>query len=275
MVDNQTIARFVAGPSGRQANDQLSAAYHQTLSAPLDDMWSAFADDAEPFGIMIGDALAGCASIDPAGVLHRFFIRSEFDDRADDCFQALLDDHGVTTAIVATVDPGLLSAVLPHCGGASPVAHVYKWESAPEGDSLPEVRQAIETDQEAAIGFMGPATGAPDPWLGGYVAERIERRELFLFEDNGQIAASGERRFDPHAPGHAHLGIVVGLQYRSQGLGSRLMNTLVERCLHETLTPLCSTGPDNHAAQALIRRAGFRQRHRIFRLTLMPSNQRP
>lgn len=275
MAGNRTIPRFVDGPSGRQAYDQLSAAYHQTLSAPLDDMWSAFADDAEPFGIKIGDALAGCASIDPAGELHRFFIRSEFDDRADDCFQAFLNEHDVTAANVATVDPGLLSTVLPHCGGACPVALVYRWESAPEGDSLPGLRQAIETDREAAIGFMGPATGAPEPWLGGYLTERIARRELFLFEDNGQIAGSGERRFDRHAPGHAHLGIVVGQQHRGQGLGSRLMNTLVERCLRETLTPLCSTEPGNHAAQVLIRRAGFRQRHRIFRLTLMPSNRRP
>ncbi len=272
MTDNEPPVHFVAGADGRQAYDELSAAYHHTLSAPLDDMWSAFADDAEPLAIVIGDGPAvGCASIDQAGELHRFFVRSEFDDRADRCFRALIEQRGINTVVVATADPGLLSVAVPRCRSANTVAFVYQHETGPEGGSLSDLRRGVDTDHDAAVAFTRSATEAPAQWLDGYVAERIDRNELFLHEDNGQIVGIGERRIDRRSPGHGHLGIIVGLSHRNQGLGSLLMNTLVGLCERDTLTPLCSTEPDNHAAQKVIRRAGFRSRHRIFRMNLTPT----
>jgi GNAT superfamily N-acetyltransferase len=258
MTNDESPIRLVAGPDGRQAYDELSATYHRTLSAPLDDMWSAFADDAEPLAIVIGDGpAAGCASIDPEGDLHRFFVRNEFDDQVDRCFEALVEQRGVDTVVVATADPGLLSVAVPRCRSASTVALVYQHETAPEGGSLSDFRHAVEADHEAAVAFTGSATGAPEQWLEGYVAERIDRRELFLHEDHGQITGIGERRIDQRSPGHAHLGMIVGLSHRCQGLGLLLMNTLVGLCQRDALTPLCSTEPGNHAAQKVIRRAGF------------------
>ena len=73
--------------------------------------------------------------------------------------------------------------------------------------------------------------------------------------------------------GYAHLGLVVGVAQRSRGLGTKLMNALVERCERNARTPLCSTEPGNHAARKLIRRAGFRTRHRIFRLDIAANRQ--
>ena len=45
------------------------------------------------------------------------------------------------------------------------------------------------------------------------------------------------------------------------------MHTLTEICKDHDLTPRCSTEPTNLAAQTVIRRAGFRTRHQIFKVS--------
>ncbi len=45
------------------------------------------------------------------------------------------------------------------------------------------------------------------------------------------------------------------------------MYTLTEICQDQDMTPRCSTEPTNTAAQTVIRRAGFRTRHQIFKIT--------
>lgn len=273
MTRNDAAHHFVAGPDGRQAYEDLSAEYHQTLSSPLDDMWASFADDADPVAIMVGDELAGCASIDQSGALHRFFVRCEFDHRADDLFHALVEHRSIDTAFVATVDPGLLSVAVPRTQASTTVALIYRRCAAPTGGSLDGLRHGAEADHGAVVAFMISATGAPQPWLDGYIAERIGRGELFIYEDGGRIGGVGECREDRRASGNAHLGLVIGVPQRSRGLGTKLMNALVERCERNARTPLCSTEPGNHAARKLIRRAGFRTRHRIFRLDIAANRQ--
>lgn len=267
--------QFVAGPDGQRAYTDLSADYHRSLSAPLDDMWSAFADNAESLAIVRDDQVVGCASIDEARELHRFFVRREFDDLAEDCFEALVEQRGVLTVALSTTDPGLLSSALPRSRGISTVALVYQHETTPDGGSLSGLRNALEADLDSAVDFMISAAGAPEPWIRGYIAERIERGELVLHHEGSEIAGAGERRIDLRSPGHAHLGIVVGISHRNRGLGSLLMNTLVDECKRHALEPLCSTEPANLAAQKAIRRAGFRSRHRVFRISLTPLTEDP
>ncbi len=230
--------------------------------------------------VMVDGRRAGCASIDEDGQLLHFFVGSDFDHLASECFQAVLDDRGPTSIVASTVDPGMMSVTLNHWGTArqneiqstsgsvTPVALMYHHKNPPAGASLPGLEHAYESSHHTVVDFMEEETGAPRPWLEGYVAERIDRRELYLHHVDGQIAGAGERRLDRRARGHAHLGIVVATAHRRQGLGSQLMNTLVEFCVRDTLTPLCSTEPDNHGAQKLIRQAGFRSSHRIFSFTI-------
>ncbi len=116
--------------------------------------------------------------------------------------------------------------------------------------------------------FYQAETGAPDAFLTSYLAERIDLHELYLVEADGGIAATGECRVDTRAPGNAHLGLVVGTELRGQGMGGRLMHTLTKVCKDQDMVPRCSTEPTNVAAQKVIRRAGFRNRHQVFRVAM-------
>ncbi|MGI9596859.1 MAG: GNAT family N-acetyltransferase [Acidimicrobiales bacterium] len=262
--------RIIAGPSGRRAYRDLRTEYHRTLVAPLDDMWASFADRAEPLAIQLDGEVVGCASIDDDRRLQHFFVRTELDGDGDDlasrCFRAVVDDRGVGAVMASTVDPGFLSIGLSHCDVEEPVALMYRHEVKSEGGLLPDLQPAGDADQGPAVEFMADGTGDADPWLEGYLAERIERGELLLHRVEGRIVGVGERRLDTRFPGFAHLGMVVGESHRGRGIGALILNTLVDLCDRESLTPLCSTEPGNSAARIVIHRAGFRSRHRVFRL---------
>jgi GNAT superfamily N-acetyltransferase len=82
------------------------------------------------------------------------------------------------------------------------------------------------------------------------------------------LEAGGRAEPVAQASDHAHLGLVVGADHRDHGLGTALMCSLVDLCRDRELIPPCSTQPDNGAALRVIRRAGFRSRHRVFRVDL-------
>jgi GNAT superfamily N-acetyltransferase len=138
----------------------------------------------------------------------------------------------------------------------------------PAGTALSDLRLALAADHSSATAFVEAATGCPSSFAEPYLAERIEREELFLYEERGEILASGECRTDQRQSGYAHLGLVVGQSRRNKGLGSRLMHALVLECRRRNMKPLCSTEPANLAARRVIHKAGFCARHRVFRVAL-------
>lgn len=257
----------VFGDEGSRAYELLTGEYRATLMAPPDDMWSSFADQAEKGAVRCGDEMIGSVSIDATGALHRFFVRLGFEHLNAAILEAVQRSHRINTMVVSTSDPGAATALLPSAVDITPVALLYAHDEPPEGSLLDDIRPAVESDHERATAFFASATGAPLAFLDGYLRERIDRRELLVHELDGELAAIGERRIDRHAVGTAHLGMVVSELQRGRGLGGAMMNTLVSICAREQLTPVCSTEPDNLAAQQAIRRAGFRSRHSVLRIT--------
>ncbi len=248
------------------AYQQLSAQRQRTLMAPEDDMWATFADMAEPHSLTRGTQLVGRFAVDEDNQLHGFYIIDEFEPSATELFAHVVDDLNITAAMTSTVDPVFLSLGLTSSVAVDSVALMYDHVVQPASDDTVDVRLATSADHPAAVAFYQAATGSPEAFLTPYLTERIDLQELYLLEAGGQIAATGECRVDLRAPANAHLGLVVGTELRGQGVGSRLMHTLTEICQAHDVTPRCSTEPTNVAAQTVIRRAGFRARHQIFKI---------
>lgn len=258
------LARIGINTRDPDAYRQLTPQRQRTLAAPEDDMWATFADMATPHSLTLGTRLVGRFSVDEDGQLHGFYVGDEFEEIAPELFVRVVNELNISAAMASTVDPRFLSLSLAAGGAARPVAVMYDHIAPPERDETVEVRLATSADHVAAVAFYRSETGSPEAFLTSYLAERIELRELYLVEADRAIAAVGECRVDSRAPGNAHLGLVVGTERRGQGLGGRLMHTLAEICRGHGMAPRCSTEPSNKAAQAVIRRAGFRNRHHTF-----------
>ena len=231
-------------------------------------MWAAFADLAEPHSLTFDGQLVGRFSLDDERRLHGFYLREEFEPMAADLLARVVAELDVAAVMTSTVDPSLLALTLASGGTARSTGLMYDHVHDSVVDDTLELRVAGDGDHRSAVAFAQRELGAPESFLGPYLAQRIELGELYLLEVSGAIVASGECRIDTRSPGNAHLGLVVGEQLRGQGLGSRLMHTLTEIALSRDLIPRCSTEPTNTAAQRAIRRAGFRNRHHV--LSVVP-----
>lgn len=254
------------GAAAEASRDRLIDEYVSTLALPPDDMWAAFADMADAVAVFDNDELIGTAAIDADGELHRCYLRSGHVQLGPTVLDLIAQQRPVRSMIVATTDPVALTVLLPRSRSANPVALLYHHETDPDGPILDRLGTATDADHDAAVTFVAESTGGAQTFIDRYVGERIDRGELFLHTVDERIAGIGERRFSQLVSGYAHLGIVVDRDRRSRGMGGALMNTLVRMCRAEQLTPLCSTAPDNIAAQRAIHRAGFRSRHSVFRL---------
>ncbi len=258
-VDGQTYERY------RQKRKQR-------LVGVEDDMWAAFAENAAPHELSVDGHIVGCCAIDDERGLHAFYAEPEIGHLAEDLLALVIAEGAISAALVSTVDPAYLSLALTVAGDVEvePVAIMYEHDAASETGGL-DVRLAVPDDHGPAAAFCEAATGSGGPFLDGFLAERIELGELYLAEnEGGRIVATGECRIDTRVDGYAHLGLIVAAEARNQGLGSRLMGTLAALAEADGLLPLCSTEPTNPAAQRVIHRAGFRSRHRVFRIPLGP-----
>jgi GNAT superfamily N-acetyltransferase len=232
-------------------------------------MWAAFADAASHHALLVSGETVGCCSVNEARELLFFHVHAEYEELAEALLGYLIKRLELTAALPSTVDPSFLSLSLDAGHGSITKAMMFQHMLAPEGTGLSDLRPASAADHAAAMDFVESATSFPRAFLEPYLAERIEKGQLFLYEGEEEILASGECRGDPRQSGYAHLGVIVGPGQRGKGLGSRVIHELVLECRRRNVKPLCSTEPGNLAARRLIHKAGFRARHRVLRVALI------
>lgn len=266
--NNEAIASVQFGDTGTEAYSSLESEYLATLIAPLDDMWASFSDSAEPAALFLGSETVGCASVDEAGELQRFYVRAGHEHASSSLLDALRSERSICGITATTVDPFSMTNALPVADSVEQVARMYQLNREPAGEVLSSFEVATISDHDRVRSFMMAALGAPEEFVNWYVKGVIDRSELYLHEANGTIAGTGECRTDSRFSGHAHLGIIVGSDHRNAGLGTNLMTSLVRIAQSQSLLPLCSTEPQNTAAQRLIAKAGFDSRHSVFRIAL-------
>lgn len=242
------------------------AEYLAQLVAPMDDMWAAFADMAAPHALVVGNEVAGCCSVDEEGRLLRFHVLPRLQQHSVALLRLALRELEVGHMIVCTLDPGYLSSALDVASSVEPHTLLFASVTEPEGPGLEGLALAQSGDHGRIVDFQAEEIGAPRSFLEYYVRERLERQEMLLFEERGELLCVGELRRDQQQAGIAQLGLVVRGQERGQGIGSRMLSSLVTRSREQGLTPHCSTEVTNLGARRAIERAGFRANHRVLRV---------
>lgn len=268
-VDVLTLGWYQRGmdrelrPAAHLEFDAFREAYLRRLTAPLDDMWLAFAEMAEPSGLFEQGECVGVCAVDGDRRMLRFCLRPELASQSEDWLRFAVEGLGVTELIVPTYDPDFLAPALD-LGARVSVHTLLFTECEPtEGPGVDEVRVAAPGDFDRLVAFQEAAIGAPRAFLEDYVGARIERGELRWVGDAARVLATGELRLDGGQAEVAHLGLIVAADARGQGLGTRLLRTLRDETLAQGRCPICSTERDNAAARKAIERAGFRARHRL------------
>ncbi len=244
----------------------LKSAYLESLTAPLDGMWESFANMANHFGFFDGNECLGYAAINQEGKLLQFFTSSTIHSR--NAFEQLLAEKEIIAAVVPTSDSNTLSLCHDVQRGVQVNALMYY---EPNEDSIEPVDwptgcefQVLHSNQlDAAVGFCETTLGADRNWLTQYLTERIQGEELFGLWKEKRLIATGEYRPSRSQKSFADLGMIVGNDFRGQGLATSILMTLRNRCRDSGRSAICSTEFGNRPARRAIEKAGFVSRHRI------------
>lgn len=236
------------------------------LVAPMDDMWAAFADMGTRHALLVGGEVVGSCSVDEGGQLLHFFVWPPCLRHGTALLRLVLTQLEVEAMMVATLDPGYLSAALDVATRVEPHTLLFAPLAEPEGPGLEGLVPARFDDHARIVDFQVQEIGAPREFLEHYVRERLGREEMLLHLDGGSLISVGELRRDRHQAGIAQLGVIVRRQARGQGVASRMLTSLVERSRAEGLTPHCSTEVTNLGARRAIERAGLRANHRLLKV---------
>lgn len=254
-----------------ESRTALMPDYLRTLAGPRDDMWGTFADQGASFALEANGQPVGFGALNDEGELVSFYVDPEHPGIVAALFDRVLGELEVESAIVHTLDPGFLGPCLDRGPTCEVVAILYERLNDVAPMAPLDLRRGRSDDLEACVAFSVAAQGGSfggRAFLEPYLADRLERGEVWLHEVDGRILAQGECRRDPHHEGVSHLGMIVAAAQRGRGLGTQVLQALATGARERGEVTLCSTSPDNQAAQVAIRRAGFAPRHRVVRLRL-------
>jgi GNAT superfamily N-acetyltransferase len=250
----------------------LKEQYISRTTAPLDGMWlTGFVPMAEHYRIYVKDNIAGYFCINEEGYLLQFHMLEDLLWRGGEILNSMLkgssfDTAEIKGAFVSTAEPEYLSL----CLESFPNFKVHTLMYQLSGNAVAVLEPPLALDSVQAenlaelVDFTAKAIEAPVEWLTGYYTNLIKRQELFVYREDGQVIAAGESRgYDEYQSEYADLGFVVSPLARGKGLGTRVLNQLIEISRAKGLKPICSTEWSNIGAQKAIHRAGFFPANRI------------
>ena len=242
--------------------------YAEQLPIPLDGMWQSFVDAAQHYELVIAGTVVGYGCIDSEKRVLQFATDVGPETRIA-CFDQLIDTSKAETAVVATCEQEFLDACEHRsCSPPTIVALMYHVPTASRIESANSLQDCrvdwiTKPHLDGAVTMAHDAIGAPADWLNKYYTERIAGRELLGIWKGERLIGTGECRPSRRRAGFADLGMIVSPDFRCQGLATDILRWLIRYGHEQGLQAICSTQPQNVAAQRAIEKAGFVQYHQI------------
>tara|TARA_R110000868_G_scaffold368227_2_gene631231 strand:+ start:1999 stop:2796 length:798 start_codon:yes stop_codon:yes gene_type:complete len=240
---------------------------YKEFVAPLDGMWQDLhIASSTTYLIYVDNQEVGFASVDHEGALLQIFLIDEVKYKMPDCINALIDDEVITSAKLSSIEPVSFNACLDRSLSVKKNTINYHYSIHQKKLINPKLntkhRKAMIRDLDSVKLFLNVEIGFDDQY--GYSENIINRKEAFLFEENGEIVAIGECRLSDTQNSFADLGMMVKNNQRGKGLGTYVFSKMIDEANCKERIPICSTTADNIASQIAIKKAGFYATHIIF-----------
>jgi len=261
--------------SAKAKLEALYALFYQSLVAPFDGMWDDIIGHTQHWQINVQNEAAGFFAINAKNMLLNYFLKEKHLPLSQKIFQQILAKQVVKEAVVSTNHPIMMGICIDLAKEIKPHAYLIedvqrKTINAPylEGITDPVFKNAHGVDFQAAVKFCIDTINPPKDWLEIYYQRLINRQELYLWQDEATqtIIGVSEARKSETQPGMADVGMIVGKDFRKQGVGTYLLNQAKEQCYRQQLKPICSCEKDNIGSLKAIQKVGFVTKHRLVRV---------
>lgn len=243
-------------------------AYYNTLFAPLDGIWeSLYIGGSTISSIKTEKENLGYCCIDNEKSLNQIYLKESHRYLMAEAIKQLIDSKMIVAAKLSSIEPISFNSCLAHSKSLKSDTINYKYTNQQKkniSNNEIQLRSANSDDIQNIKAFFNSEIGFNDQF--GYTENLVNQKQLYLYEKENTIQASGECRPSKTQLKYADIGMVVKAENRKKGLGSKVLMALVEIAEKRDRKPICSTTTDNIAAQKAIEKAGFYPTYIIFKI---------
>ncbi len=247
--------------------EPLKIAWRKSLTAPQDDMWESFIDQADHWAIHFNNQTVGYACVNKNNRLLQFFVVPQWLPEGTLVFEQFIHQLNIKEAIIGTNNPLCLSVAMHFQESIQIEGYLFAdFLPAKVSEKEGTVSLAKIEQLEKLVEFCQQGSGGPSEWLNGYLGNLINKGELFVFEYEGETLGTFEVRTSDSNPNVANIGMIVSPRHRKQGLGTFLLGKAKETALAWGKQPICGCDKDNTGSLKCIHNNGFRSIHQMLRL---------
>lgn len=252
-------------PEVQTFRDQL----YREFNAPLDTMWELlYIASAEIHLIQEGAQDIGYCCIDAGNSLNQIYLVDSHKWMMKTVIEELVDSGLITSAKLSSIEPISFNVCLAMAQDVKANTFNYRYSGEQEQqvtDTPMYLRPIASSDLIKVKLYLKEEIGFEDSF--GYTKNLLERQEMYLIEESGELIATGECRLSDTQPEYADVGMIVRQTQRKKGLGAKVLSELASLARSKGRTPICSTTVDNIGSQKAISRSGFYHTSTIFDLS--------
>lgn len=247
--------KTTADPTIQQFREQL----YREFTAPLDAMWELLhIASSETYLIKDEDLTLGYCCIDSENSLNQIYLINSHKYLMDNVLEALIRSGLANSAKLSSIEPLSFNACLARAEKIKINTFNYHHNDGQKQelvDTSISLRPITENDLGAVKSYFNTEIGFNDQF--GYTENLLERHEMYVIEEAGELIATGECRMSDTQPQYADVGMIVKQSQRGKGLGAKVLSELAKLARSKGRLPICSTTVDNIGSQKAIRKAGF------------------
>ncbi len=227
--------------------DEFRKGLYQRFTAPLDAMWEQlYIASSQHYLINEGDKNIGYCCIDDKDYLLQIYLKEAYKFLMDKVVLSLVESKLVSSASISAIEPVSFNACLFFSKSIKANTFLYQYSNRPsEKELLLKVVPVLIEDIPGVKTFLKEQIGFEDTF--GYTENLVERKEVFLLKESGDIVATSECRLSDSQAEVADLGIIVNKDYQGKGIATQVLKQQIIRCLEANRNPICSTTVDNLA----------------------------
>lgn len=240
------------------------AELYKIFTSALDDMWQdLYIASSQAYLIEFNKQTIGYCCIDDKKTLLQIFLIEEFNYVMDKVIESLTESELISSASLSSIEPVSFNSCLAHSKSIKTNTYCFKYSNSQlKNESLLNIEVVSKKDIKTLKAFYKNHVGFDDTF--GYVKNRVQRKELYMIKESGNIIATGECRLSDTQPDVADVGMAVNKDYRKKGIGTQVLQQMALKAQRAKRQAICSTTLDNKASKKAIEKAGFYCSHIIF-----------
>ncbi|MDY8136242.1 GNAT family N-acetyltransferase [Aquimarina sp. 2201CG5-10] len=227
------------------------------LTAPIDAMWELlYIGSSKNYIIEKNDETIGYCCIDNDKNLLQLFLLKEYNVHVDLTIKSLIESKLINSARLSSNEPKVFNSCLLHSKSIEPNTYCFQHSNIiKKTDTSIDLKLVSENNISKIKSFLKEQIGMDDTF--GYTENLVNRKEIYMLEESGEIIATSECRWSDTQLDIADLGVIVHKKHQGKGIATQILQLQAQRVLQSNKKPICSTTTDNIGSKKAIEKAGF------------------